>query len=175
MKTIIYNNDNLHEEDITETVIRIKGLIINDEDKILIGDENGVYQFPGGHLEDGESSNDCLKREILEETGIYVEDSEINGPFVKIVYMNKNYPKVGSNRKDEIYYYIIKTNKKYDLSKTNYTEDEIKNNYKIKEFNIKEVINKIEENMSKNEKNKLISYDMIKVLNEYLENYNNLC
>ncbi len=70
MKTIICNNDNLYEEDITETVIRIKGLIINDEDKILIGDESGVYQFPGGHLENGESFNDCLKREVLEETGI---------------------------------------------------------------------------------------------------------
>lgn len=175
MKTIIYNNDNLSEKDITEIVIRMKALIINDSGKILIGDESGVYQFPGGHLEKEESFKDCLKREILEETGIQVDDSEINGPFIKIVYMNKNHPRVGNNRKCEIYYYVIKTNKKYDLTKTNYTEDEIKKNYKIIEFNIDEVINKIEENIPKNEKNKGISPDMIKVINEYLEKYNNLC
>ena len=50
MKEIIYNHDGLKDEDITDTVIRIKGLIINDNN-ILIADQNGGFQFPGGHLE----------------------------------------------------------------------------------------------------------------------------
>jgi mutator protein MutT len=35
-------------------------------------DEN-VWEFPGGTLEEGESLQDCLKREILEELGMDVE------------------------------------------------------------------------------------------------------
>ena len=76
MKEIIYNSNNLTEKDITEIVIRTKALIINNG-IILIGNENNVYQFLGGHLEKNEILNDCLKREILEETGIAIEDSEI--------------------------------------------------------------------------------------------------
>lgn len=167
MKEIIYNYDYLTEEDITETVIRTKALIIN-ENHILIGNENGVFQFPGGHLEKGESFNDCLKREVLEETGIEITDSEITRPFMKVTFMNKDWPEIGKNRKAEIYYYIINTGKKPNLSKTNYTENELKNNYKIEEFNIYDAIQKIKDNIPRNEKNKVISPDMISAIEEYL-------
>jgi 8-oxo-dGTP diphosphatase len=33
---------------------------------------DGVWQFPGGHLEWGESVDDCARREALEETGLHV-------------------------------------------------------------------------------------------------------
>lgn len=171
MKETIYNYDYLTEKDITETVIRTKALIINNG-SILIGNENNVYQFPGGHLEDGESFNDCLKREVLEETGIEIEDSEINKPFMKVTFMNKDWPEVGKSRKAEIYYYVINTNKKPDLSKTDYTENELKNNYKIEEFDINEAIQQIQDNIPRNEKNKVISPDMISAIEEYLHQTN---
>lgn len=44
--------------------------IITDGDKILLSHElnTGVYLIPGGGLEQGESLEDCCKREIREET-----------------------------------------------------------------------------------------------------------
>lgn len=171
MKETIYNYDYLTEKDVTETVIRTKALIINNN-KILIGNENDIYQFPGGHLEENETFNDCLKREILEETGIEIEDFEISRPFMKVTFLNKDWPEIGKNRKSEIFYYIIKTEKKPDLSKTNYTENEIKNNYKIEEFDLSKAIEKIKENIPKNEKNKVISPDMISAIEEYLNQIN---
>ena len=169
MKEVIYNNDNLNDSDVNDLVVRIKVLIINNN-KILIGNESGLYAFPGGHLETKESFNDCLKREVKEETGIEIDDSEIYEPILKVVYLNKDYPNIGINRKNEIYYYVVKTDKKVDLSKTNYTKRELEKNYKIEEFDLDEVIDKITENIPNNEKNEVISRDMIIALKEYKKN-----
>ena len=172
MKEIIYNYDYLSEEDITSVVVRIKALIIND-DCIYIGNENNIFQFPGGHLEEGETFKECLKREILEEAGIVILDSDITEPFMKVTYFNKDWPEVGQNRKSEIYYYIIKTNKKPDLTKTKYTEHEKEGNFKIEEVPVKDAIDVIKKNMPNNPRNKVISPDMIYALDEYLNRFAN--
>jgi len=52
-------------------VIRVYGLFINDNNEILLTDEFRLNQrmtkFPGGGLEYGESTVECLVREIKEE------------------------------------------------------------------------------------------------------------
>ena len=133
MKEIIYNDDNLLESDITEVVVRTKALIINDNN-IYLGYADNIYQFPGGHLEANETINECLRREVMEETGIEINDNEISEPFLKIIYMNKDWPEVGKNRKSEIYYYVVKTNKKPDINKASYTESEKNMILKLKLF-----------------------------------------
>ena len=85
MKEILYNPDNLNEKDITETVIRTKALIIN-KGYIYLAKEGTIYHFPGGHLEQTETLQECLKREVLEETGIELEENDIKEPFLKIIY-----------------------------------------------------------------------------------------
>jgi 8-oxo-dGTP diphosphatase len=37
----------------------------------------GKFAFPGGHLELGESWDDCLRREVNEETNLTVEDLKL--------------------------------------------------------------------------------------------------
>lgn len=55
------------------------GVLVWREQQLLLGErlsksqENNCWQFPGGHLESGESVIDCAKREVLEETGLYVK------------------------------------------------------------------------------------------------------
>ena len=167
MKEIIYNYDNLTDKDITETVIRTKALIINDN-SIYICNENNIYEFPGGHLEINETLEECLKREIKEEMGMDIIDEEISKPFMKVTYLNQNWPEVGKNRKSEIYYYVVKTNKVPDITKTQYTKHEIKNNFKVEELPLNSAINIIRKNIPNNEKNKVISPDMITAIEEYL-------
>ena len=72
MKTIIFNDNNLTDNDIEMRVVRVKGLMLNSSGKILLAHNNNTYQFPGGHLEDNEEKDTCLIREIKEETGIYI-------------------------------------------------------------------------------------------------------
>lgn len=172
MKETIYNHDYLKNEDITEVVTRIKALIINDKN-IILGNENNIYQFPGGHLEKNETFEECLKREILEETGIEIDDNEIKRSFMKVTYLNKDWPAIGQNRKSEIYYYLIETTKNPDMSKVKYTEHEKQGNFKIESIPLSESISVIKDNISKNEKNKVIAPDMIMAITEYLHQSEN--
>lgn len=167
MKEIIYNYDYLSDDDITEIVIRTKALIINGNN-IILGNENDIFQFPGGHLEANETLVDCLKREILEETGIEILDEEIKRLFMKVTFKNKDWPDKGKNRKAEIYYYLIETNKMPNLKKVNYTENEKNGNFRIELIPLDKVIDVIKENIVKNEKNKVIAPDMIMAIEEYL-------
>ena len=56
--------------------IRVYGILINDKKQVLVSDEHirGSYytKFPGGGLELGEGTRDCLKREFMEEMSLRV-------------------------------------------------------------------------------------------------------
>ena len=164
MKRIIINEENIDINNVDETIIRVKALMINEKEELLVVHNNYTYQFPGGHLEDNESLIETLKREVLEETGIEISDKEIGRSFYKVTYLNKDYPVKGTNRKSEIYYYVVNTNKEVDLSKVKLTENEIKNNYRVEKIPLLSSVDII----SKNNNDKVIERDMIDAIEEYL-------
>lgn len=60
--------------------IRVYGVLIDENKSVLVSDEyirGGYYtKFPGGGLEFGEGTRDCLKREFMEEMQLQVEVGE---------------------------------------------------------------------------------------------------
>lgn len=60
--------------------VRVYGILIDHQQRVLVSDEfiRGHYftKFPGGGLEIGEGTRDCLKREFMEETGLKVTVGE---------------------------------------------------------------------------------------------------
>ena len=167
MKELVYNNENIDKNDIHETVIRTKALLIDSNNNIFIAKTNESYHFPGGHLEGSETLEECLIREIREETGLEL-DVENRTPFYKITYYTKNYNKTGKNRVNDIYYFIVKINGNIILNNTKLTESEKKNNFKIIKMPVKEAIDYLKNTINKkSEINDIIVRDMIIVLEEY--------
>ncbi len=60
--------------------LRVYGILINEANQLLVSDEYirgmKITKFPGGGLEFGEGTRDCLKREFLEEMNLKVEIGE---------------------------------------------------------------------------------------------------
>ncbi|WP_416437520.1 NUDIX hydrolase [Phnomibacter sp. MR] len=57
--------------------IRVYGILMDDNKRVLVSDEyiRGmlITKFPGGGLEFGEGTRDCLAREFMEELNLKVE------------------------------------------------------------------------------------------------------
>jgi mutator protein MutT len=83
--------------------IKVTGAIIRNDNNFLIGrrgkneKSGGMWEFPGGKLNEGESLKECIKRELKEELNI---DAEIGELFFSYTY---NYPHVSY----ELYFFKV--------------------------------------------------------------------
>ncbi len=88
--------------------IRVYGVLTNEKQQVLVSDEliRGMYitKFPGGGLEFGEGTRDCLQREFMEEMNLKVEIGEH-------IYTTDFYQRSAFNPEHQIIsiYYAVKT------------------------------------------------------------------
>lgn len=81
------------------------GVLIFRENQLLLGKRknahgDGAWAAAGGHLEFGESPEECATREVLEETGIRIKNIR-PGPFTNDFFEkeNKHYITLFMNRR----------------------------------------------------------------------------
>lgn len=169
MKEIITNRNNLKEEDITEIVKRVKILIINSKNEILLGYSHHNYQFPGGHVEKNENLWQTVLREVKEETGIELKCTPVE-PFAEAIGYYKDWPEEGKNRKIEIYYYEILTDEIPNLENTNYTENEKDGGFELKYISLNDVENELKDNAEKFGDKRGIVREMLELFEIYKSN-----
>lgn len=109
--------------------VRVYGIFINDKDQILVSDEyirgNFYTKFPGGGLEMGEGTRDCLKREFKEEMNLEIGVGEH-------LYTTDFYQQSAFNPVDQIIsvYYFVKPLEPilfhFTHSRFDFTEDQLK-------------------------------------------------
>jgi 8-oxo-dGTP diphosphatase len=70
------------------------GVILRRSGRVLLGCRRGAHgagtwQFPGGHLQYGESVEECARRELFEETGLVLEEVQL-GPYTNDIFDKAN-------------------------------------------------------------------------------------
>lgn len=89
--------------------VRVYGVLVDSRKRLLVSDEyiRGGYftKLPGGGLEFGEGTRDCLKREFMEETGldVTVGDHLYTTDYFQISAFNNSHQIIS------IYYYVHTT------------------------------------------------------------------
>ena len=168
MKEFVINDDNLTEEDIEMRVTRVKALILNSSGKILLAFNNNTYQFPGGHVNENEEIDECIKREIREEVGI---DVEVNEPFLSIETYDNNYFNTGKKVLNTIYYYRVFTDLEPDFSRTKYDDLEAKTDFDLFYVDFSNLEKFIISKIDSNEIDSKIAREMLHVVKEYNKIY----
>lgn len=169
MREIVFNDYNLTENDIEKKVIRVKGLIINSNGKILLAHNNDTYQFPGGHLEDDEQMDECIKREIKEETGIDVKIEE--RPFLCISTYDNDYFGTGKKVLNSIYYYRFFTDELPNFNETHYDELELATEFNLFYVVFADLENFINKSIAEKTIDPKIGREMIQVVQIYNDIY----
>lgn len=86
--------------------VRVYGILINEQKQLLVSDElirgKQYTKFPGGGLEFGEGTRDCLKREFMEEMNlnIAVGDHIYTTDYFQVSAFNPNHQIIS------IYYFV---------------------------------------------------------------------
>ena len=63
--------------------VSVAGIVVRDDDRVLVirRNDNGHWEAPGGVLALGESFEDGVRREVLEETGLVVSVERLTGVY----------------------------------------------------------------------------------------------
>lgn len=166
MKKIITNINNLKEEDVTDLTTKVKILLINSKNEIMLGYSHNEYQFPGGTQEPNESLINTVNREIEEETGIKLNLTQLEAFACSIGYY-KDWPSEGRNKKVEIYYYEVKTDEKPNLDNLNLTEKEKQGNFELRYIPLNKIEEELINNVNKYEDPHGIAKEMLSLFEVY--------
>ncbi|HHD2753676.1 TPA: NUDIX hydrolase [Clostridium perfringens] len=102
--------------------VAIRAIILKDDKILMVKSNTGDYKFPGGGVENGETPEETLRREVTEETG-YILD-EVKDEMGIIIERDRRKKKGYSLFEMTSHYYFCDvTNKKVEQSLDKYEEE----------------------------------------------------
>ena len=170
MKTIIHNEDNLTEKEINRVVKRAKVIIVNDKGEILIAKTNRNMYLPGGHVDDGETYDECLVREIKEETGSSLKNVD-KKEILNIEYYSKDYPQKGINTHYISKYFVINDNLIPNYNKVKLDKIETETDFKVIYISKDKVLDVLYDELNKDQSFGSVA-DTIEAIKEYMKEGN---
>ena len=139
METVMINENNLEDAEIIEESHKVRA-ILRDGNKILVANYGGVYLLPGGSIDEGETKESAIIRELKEETGILYSSLELEN-ILKIIFYQKDYPLKRISLVNHLLVtdYYIGEYKGLNLDNMNRTEKETRDGFNLKLVDIKEI------------------------------------
>ena len=139
---ITINENNLQYNEIQEFKSKVRAILINEKNEILIAKYFNLILLPGGKVDKEETLYTAIIRELNEELGVNYNINDLK-PFITINYYQKNYPKADgilTNRLVQTHYYI---GKYIDIKKNSQklSEKEQKGNFKLELVSIENLNN----------------------------------
>lgn len=171
MKEVVFNRQNLSDGDIQIFENKVKVILKNSRNELLVCKRNGVIHFIGGKMEKNETYQEAATREIAEETGIVISSSDSSlEPFFKMKQYQQNYYNSGKNCLLSITYLLCTTDEEFDYSKRNLDEYESKEHFTLEYIPISDFIQELENNreIAKKEKREFIIDEMKYVFSQYI-------
>ena len=147
MWNVVFNKDNLTENDVTKRVKKARAFIVDTEDNVWMVKVNGVYMLPGGCVEQSDT-NPCgaVVREVREELGIDLNKKKLY-PMVKIDNYDKDSRVCGEtelcNKKTSTIIYLSSNDDKPNEVKRQLTAQEKNMNMTIEKVPLKDFKSKM--------------------------------
>ena len=165
------NDDNLNISDIDEFSTKVRAILVDDDDNILIANYHNMILLPGGKVDDNETIYDAIVRELNEELGQNYNGDELDF-FVTLNYFQKNYPKINgvfSNRLVQTHYFVGHY-KDINKNMQKLTEREQKGNFRLELVSLFELEDLILNNKNDNPRNVYFQKELLSILFFYKNN-----
>lgn len=168
----IYNPMKINEIDETKHKVRI--LICNSNDEILVAIYNGLYMLPGGGVENDVISEKILKkelaREIKEEIGIDITGNKLEY-LENLYYYQEDYPTVDGNTINRLVktnYYKTRMNIDLNAVRNSLTYREKEGNFKLQWIKKDKLRDKLINSTSTNPRKNFFHNELRIILSKYL-------
>ena len=104
--------------------VRVGALILKDGRLLMVGNEKTDYYYTvGGRIKFGETSEQAVRREVLEETGVAMEIDRL-GFIQETYFIGDAYANEGRLVYEIGYYYYMKVPEEFHPSSQHFTEEE---------------------------------------------------
>ena len=166
MELFEINENNMTDNDVKVIQNKARALLVRDN-SFLICNYAGVYMLPGGSVDNGESYDVAILRELREEIGIEYKIQELER-LILIKYYQKNYPNRDGGTKDRIMQtlYYFGPYRGIDLSKSHRTEKEKKDKFEFSLVSFDD-LNHILDTDTGNPRKPYFDRELSKAVNEY--------
>lgn len=167
---LIINEDNLKLDEVEQHRKKVRAILVDGENKMLVAKYDGLILFPGGKIEKGETKSSAIIREIKEEVGKEYKEDELQ-VFKTLHYYQKNYPQFDGKIQNRLVQttYFIGNFRGVSEEGQQLTENEKNGDFRLELISFEKIYETIQRTLSNNPRNTYFQKEMIIILKKYIE------